>query len=107
MENSVIFNEPLLLLLLGIALFIGVFDVGKRASGYVFPLLSALIAIGTLTYAMLLGASMYEVATVLMVFVAVNLLSFGVKAEHAEPKVDKAEKSENKSSKNEEQGGLL
>ncbi len=81
MEGSIIFNDPLLLLLLGIALFLSVFDVLKRSSGYVFPLISILITLGTLTYAMLLGATMYEVATVLMVFAAVNLFSFGAKGD--------------------------
>lgn len=77
MENSVIFNQPLLLILLGIALLLGVFDIKKRASGYILPLLSILITLGTLAYAILLGASLYETATVLMLFAAVNLLSYG------------------------------
>ena len=77
MENSVIFNQPLLLILLGIALFISVFDIKKRASGYFLPLLSILITLGMLAYAILLGASLYETATVLMLFAAVNLLSYG------------------------------
>lgn len=77
MESSVIFNEPLLLILLGIALFLSVFDIKRKSSGYVLPLLSILITLCTLAYAMLLGASLYETATVLMIFAAINLLSFG------------------------------
>lgn len=81
MENSVIFNSPILILLLITALFLCVFDMEKRASGYVLPLLSILITIGTLTYAMLLGATMYEVATVFILFASVNLLAYGGKGE--------------------------
>jgi hypothetical protein len=77
MESSVIFNEPILLILLGLALFLSVFDMKKRASGYILPLLSILITLCTLAYAMLLGATLYETATVLMLFAAVNLLSYG------------------------------
>ena len=83
MENSIIFNQPLLLILLGIALFLSVFDARKRASGYLFPLFSVLLVLGTLTYATLLGATLYETATVLMLFAAVNLLSFGSKGGNA------------------------
>ena len=81
MENSVIFNSPILILLLITALFLCVFDMEKRVSGYVLPLLSILITIGTLTYAMLLGATMYEVATVFILFASVNLLAYGGKGE--------------------------
>ncbi len=83
MEGSIIFNDPLLLLLLAIALFLSVFDIVKRASGYVFPLLSILLTLGVITYAMLEGATMYEATTVLTAFAAINLLSFGAKGDRA------------------------
>ncbi|MBO5458167.1 MAG: hypothetical protein J6A24_04345 [Clostridia bacterium] len=59
------------------------FDIKCRASGYVLPLISILITLCTLAYAMLLGASLYETVTVLMLFAAVNLLSFGSKGGNA------------------------
>ena len=64
-------------------LFLSVFDIKCRASGYVLPLISILITLCTLAYAMLLGASLYETVTVLMLFAAVNLLSFGSKGGNA------------------------
>lgn len=81
MEDSVIFNSPFLLLCLGIALFLSVFDLKKRSSGFVLPLLSILLALGTVSYALLLGATFYEAATVLILFGAVNLLSFSRKGD--------------------------
>ncbi len=104
MEDSIIFNDPLLLILLAVALFLSVFDIFKRSSGYVFPLISIVLTLGVLTYALLLGATMYEVATVLMVFAAVNLLSFGGKEA---PTERRKEKLEEKKTEHEEQGGLL
>ena len=71
--ESVIFGSPLLVFLYGIAALICIFDLFKRASGYVFPLLSAVLFVGTTIYAMLLGANYEELGIVVLIFLALNL----------------------------------
>lgn len=78
MAESVIFNSPLLLCGYGIALFLCVFDLVKRSSGWVFPLLSGLFCLVTSGFALLCGAELTEAGTVLLVFLALNLLAYCV-----------------------------
>ncbi|MBQ7323294.1 MAG: hypothetical protein IJW96_01870 [Clostridia bacterium] len=73
MEESIIFNNPLLLVGYGIALIFCVWGIKERIWGYVFPILSACFCVLTTTYALLLGASLYEVGTVVLVFLLLNL----------------------------------
>lgn len=71
--ESVIFSSPLLLILYGVAIFFCIFDLIKRASGYIFPVISAIIFVGTTVYAFLLGAGYVEVGVVVLIFLALNL----------------------------------
>lgn len=70
--ESVIFSSTLLLVLYGIAIILCVFDLIKRASGYVFPVISAVIFTGTTIYALILGAGYEEVGIVTLVFLLLN-----------------------------------
>lgn len=74
--ESIIFASPVLLIMYGVAILICIFDLIKRASGYVFPILSAAIFVGATVYAFLLGASYEEVGIVILVFLALNLVSY-------------------------------
>ena len=73
MEESVIFNSPLLLICYGTALLLCVFEIKKRISGYVLPILSALVCLLTTAYALLKGATLYETSTIILIFLIVNL----------------------------------
>ena len=73
MEESIIFNNPLLLVGYGIALIFCVLGIKERVWGYIFPIFSTCICVLTTTYSLLLGASLYEVGTVVLVFLLLNL----------------------------------
>ena len=75
---SVILQQPLVtaLVLYGIALALVLFDRAHKATNGIFTLIStALVALAT-GYSLIRGASMWECATVLLVFL---LLNMGVK----------------------------
>lgn len=74
--TNVIFGSPLLIGLYAVALLLCIFDLVKRASGYVFSIISAAIFTGTTIYAALLGAGYYEIGLVALVFLALNLGAF-------------------------------
>ena len=76
MNESVILGNPLLLVLYGLALAISVYDKWKP-TGIILPVLSALIVVGTSAYAILLGASLFETAAAVMVFLFVQLIGLG------------------------------
>ena len=71
--DGVIFSSTILLVLYGIAIGLCLFDIIKRASGYVFPILSAMIFTGTTVYAFILGAGYEEAGLITLVFLLLNL----------------------------------
>lgn len=76
--ESVILQKPLVLALIlyGIGLALVLFDRKNRATKGIFTLVStALVVVGSV-YSLVMGASMWECATVLLVFL---LLNMGVK----------------------------
>lgn len=73
MSDSVILNTPILLALLGAALGLCLFDRFYRATRGWFTLASAAAAVLSCAYALILGAGMGEVVTVLLVFLCLNL----------------------------------
>ena len=73
MIESVILQTPLALVLYGIALALCLFDRHYKATGGVATLISTALAMGATVYAILLGASLVECATVLMVFLLANM----------------------------------
>ena len=73
--ESMILSTPLLLVGFGLALALCAFAFFKR-TGYVIPIISAVIFTATFTYALLLGATMREVLIVTLVFLAVNMTAF-------------------------------
>ena len=71
--ESVILQQPLALALYGVALFLLLFDRAYRATKGIFTLIStALTAIAT-AYCLLAGATLWESATVLLVFLLLNM----------------------------------
>lgn len=73
MEESVILQLPAALLLYGAAIFLRLFDRAYRDTRGSFTLLSALLAVGTTAYALLMGASLGEACAVLGLFLLLNL----------------------------------
>lgn len=74
--DSVILSLPLALVLYGAALFFVLFDRAYKATRGVFTLISTALAAVATAYSLLMGATMWECATVLLVFL---LLNMGVK----------------------------
>ena len=76
--ESVILQQPLVLslILYGAALFLVLFDRAYRATKGVFTLISTALVAAATAYSLLMGAALGECATVLLVFL---LLNMGVK----------------------------
>ena len=74
--ESVILSSPLALFLYGIALFLNLFDRHYRMTKGVLTIISCAVCVGATAYAIVIGASLWECATVLLVFL---LLNMGVK----------------------------
>lgn len=73
MEESVIFHLPFALVLYGSALFFCLFDNRYKASKGIFTLLSAVLALAATAYSLILGATLWEAATVLLIFLLLNM----------------------------------
>lgn len=73
MGESTILNTPILLMLFSIALGLCLFDKVYRNTKGWFTLASAVLAVGTTAYALLLGAGMEEAATVQLLFLWLTL----------------------------------
>ena len=73
--ESVILQHPLVLslALYGIALAMVLFDRAYRATKGIFTLISTALAVLATAYSLLMGASMWECATVLLVFLLLNM----------------------------------
>ncbi len=71
--ESVILQEPLALVLYGAALFLLLFDRAYNATRGLFTLLSTALAALATGYCLLLGAGLWECATVLLVFLLLNM----------------------------------
>jgi len=78
--ESIILSSPLLAVLYAIALIFSIAGL-KKPSGAILPSVSIVICLLTTGYAILKGASIFEIAIVLLVFLAVNLLIFTRKGE--------------------------
>ena len=76
MAESVILQLPVALVLYGIALALCLFDRHYKATNGILTLISTAAAVGATAYALVMGAALTECATVLMVFL---LLNMGVK----------------------------
>ena len=74
--ESVILQQPLALLLYGLAAALVLFDRTYRVTMGVFTLTSTAMAAVATAYSLLMGASLWECATVLLIFL---LLTMGVK----------------------------
>ncbi len=77
MVDSVIFNSYLLVAGYGVAALICIFEIIRPSSGYILPAVSAVIFVATTIAALLLKADLTEVILFVLVFLALNLTSFG------------------------------
>ena len=73
MGELLISEHPVLLLLYGVALFLCLFDKYHGSTHGRFSLISALLAVITCAYAILLGVGTQEVLVVLLLFLCLNL----------------------------------
>lgn len=71
--ESVIVQSPLTLLLYGIALFLNLFDRHYKMTRGIMTLISAGVCIAATAYALVIGASMWECAAVLLIFLHLNM----------------------------------
>ena len=71
--DSVILQAPLALVLYGIALALCLFDRHYKATGGIATMISTALAVGATVYALVMGATLVECATVLMVFLLANM----------------------------------
>lgn len=74
--ESVILSSPLAIFLYGIALFLNLFDLRYQKTKGLLSVISSAICIIATVYAIRIGTSLWECATVLLVFL---LLNMGVK----------------------------
>ena len=74
MNNSVIFNDPIIIVGFLIALLFCCLGLFKKTH-FIVILLSILFFVATMAYALLKGAELYEVGSVAIVFLIISLLS--------------------------------
>ena len=72
MEELVTLELPVALLLYGLAVFLCIFDRIYRETGGVLTLASTATAVCATVYALVMGAGLWECATVLLVFLLLN-----------------------------------
>lgn len=78
--ESVILSTPILTVLFALSLFLAVIGL-KNKAGWFLPTASTVICLAASGYALLKGASLFEVATALLLFLAVNLLILKLRGE--------------------------
>ena len=71
--DSVILSSPLTLVLYGIALALNLFDRKFRATKGILTLVSCAVTVLTSGYALTIGAGLWECATVLLIFLLLNM----------------------------------
>lgn len=77
MENWVVLNSPYLICLFAVALILNVYSLVKKLNGYVLKIVSVALFLFGAVQAFLWGAKLQEMLVVTLVFLCVNLLSFG------------------------------
>ena len=73
MDESVILSTPLLWLLFGLALVLCLIDKAQRDSNGMLTAASAVLAVAASAVALILGAGIGEVVTVLLVFLLLGM----------------------------------
>lgn len=71
--ESVIISSPFALFLYGIALFLNLFDRHYRLTKGWLTIASCAVCVGATAYAVLIGAPLWECATVLLIFLLLNM----------------------------------
>ena len=73
MGESIILSTPLLWLLFGLALILCLYDKSQRATNGLFTAASAVVCVIACAIALILGAGIGEVVTVLLVFLLLGM----------------------------------
>ena len=71
--ESVILSSPLAMVLYGIALFLNLYDLRYRMTRGVMTILSCALCLIATVYGVCIGAGLWECATVLLVFLLLNM----------------------------------
>lgn len=71
--ESVILTSPLAVFFYGIALFLNLFDRHYKIRKGLLTIVSCVICIAATVYAIFIGASLWECATVLLIFLLLNM----------------------------------
>lgn len=74
--ESVFFTDPVLWIGYGAALFFCIFDAVKKPLHGVFAAISLVLVFIVSAYALIFGATLYELATVFMIFLLLNMGGF-------------------------------
>ena len=77
MTESVILNSPILIALYSVALVISLTGIFWRKARAFLPVLSAVIVVCASAVAVILGTALFEIVTVVLFFLAINLLHAG------------------------------
>ena len=93
--EGVLFSSPIILGGFALALTILIFELRTNSTGYFLPVLSVLLSIAVIIYAILLGATLQEIVIALLLFVIINLA--GLKAEKSPLDDEKEGKNKNNS----------
>lgn len=77
LSEMIILNSPFLLICFGVALFFCIIDVVlKNRNSTIFFAICIIVSASACIYSLLAGASMQEVLIVILIFFAIDLLSF-------------------------------
>ncbi|MBQ8237709.1 MAG: hypothetical protein IJZ39_06155 [Oscillospiraceae bacterium] len=71
--ESVILQSPLALILYGTALFLNLFDRYYKMTRGIMTLIATAVCVAATAYALVMGASMFECAVVLLCFLLLNM----------------------------------
>lgn len=76
MTESIVLNSPILLVGYIIAAALCVFDIIRPSSGYVLPIISAVLFVATSVFTLLMGAEYSELCIFVLIFLALNLTAY-------------------------------
>lgn len=74
--ESVIINSPVLLAGILIVILLTVFEQKTKSSGFILPIISAVLSLLVLFVAFLYGATWEEIIVLLLVFLLVNMFGY-------------------------------
>lgn len=76
MQDSVIFNSPVILAGIFIILLLMLLDLRYHSGGYILPFVTTLASVLLTLYTIIAGAELQEVAILLMIFLVFNIFGY-------------------------------